>query len=131
MKELLTNCFIASATKDVCLKFQFWNSKGSSKKFRMSAHLWVGRQWEGILCYISKIDEKYYPWSKRAVNASSADSWKLGEDARKKVRGIFRARPPHRNGKCESNSERQRQEVRRGTSWENRLCAACDSDEKI
>ena len=33
----LTLCFIASSTKDVWLKYPFWNKKGSSKKIHMSA----------------------------------------------------------------------------------------------
>ena len=39
---LLTLCFIASSTKakDVWPKFQFWNKKGSWKKFHISAAMW-------------------------------------------------------------------------------------------
>ena len=54
----LTLCFIASSTKDIWTKFQFWNKKGSSKNFLWASRLWVGRRKEPILGYISKTDVK-------------------------------------------------------------------------
>ena len=56
--SFLTLCFLASSAKDVWLKFQFENEKGSSKKIPMRPLPWVGKRCEAILGYISKIDVK-------------------------------------------------------------------------